>query len=305
MMNEYKSRFESFTSNEFYVRADSDHPLDWNIGLDSNGHKALKLRGKFNVQKIEGTKFVQIQQFSKGEIKAIVFSLMEDSYSNQFYTFVEDMVTMSREASDAQEGYIKVIRNFARWKGMFQNCSKDYLTNERIMGLIAEILFLQNELIPTYGEEVAAKSWTGQELTHKDFYVNNLWYEVKAISVGKTTVKISSLEQLESSDKGYLIVYQLEKVSAESNGISLNQLVKKVYESMVTDSARQYFIEEVSKQGFAFHEYYDSVRYKVCEKSKYLVDEDFPKLTHNNVCDEVVKAEYHLNLGLLKKHIVG
>ena len=87
MMNEYKSRFESFTSNEFHVRADSDHPLDWNIGLDSNGHKALKLRGKFNVQKIEGTKFVQIQQFSKGEIKAIVFSLMEDSYSNQFYTF--------------------------------------------------------------------------------------------------------------------------------------------------------------------------------------------------------------------------
>lgn len=304
MINEYKKRYESFSAAEFYASADSEHQLKWYIGLDSEGNKALKLRGEFQPQKVEGTKFVQVRQFAKDETKTIVFSLIEDLYSSQFYAFVDDMVEMTKNSVTDQIGYEKAVRNFYRWKDMFQNCTKDYLSNEQIMGLIAELSFLKSELIPHYGEEPATMSWTGQELTHKDFYLGNKWYEIKAISVGKPSVKISSLEQLDSEDIGFLIVYQLEKVSSESRGISLNELIKNIYERMSSEVARQYFLNEVSKQGFAFHEHYDSIRYQIVDVERYRVDGEFPKLTRQMIGPQIIKAEYHLNIGLLSEFVV-
>ena len=47
------------------------------------------------------------------------------------------------------------------------------------MGLIGELLFLRDEMIPTKGLDAALESWMGPEKTHKDFSYDNDWYEVK------------------------------------------------------------------------------------------------------------------------------
>ena len=52
------------------------------------------------------------------------------------------------------------------------------------------------------------KSWSGQELTHKDFSMENTWYEIKTIGCGQQNIKISSLEQLDSVYDGEIVVFQ-------------------------------------------------------------------------------------------------
>ncbi len=66
---------------------------------------------------------------------------------------------------------------------------KKMLSESEIMGLMGELLFLRDFLFEKYGKGEALKSWSGQELTHKDFSYNNKWYEVKAIHSGKTQLR--------------------------------------------------------------------------------------------------------------------
>ena len=64
---------------------------------------------------------------------------------------------------------------------MFINAKRDLLSEFQILGLMGEILFLREFLIPKYGEKMALLGWSGQELTHKDFSYANEWYEIKTI----------------------------------------------------------------------------------------------------------------------------
>ena len=103
------------------------------------------------------------------------------------------------------------------------------------MGLIGELLFLRDYMIPTYGEDNALLSWSGSELTHKDFSLKDCWYEVKAISTGKGSVRISSLEQLQSSIEGELAVFQLEKMSPVYDGVTINKLANGLLNTLSND----------------------------------------------------------------------
>jgi hypothetical protein len=93
------------------------------------------------------------------------------------------------------------------------------------MGLIGEILFLRGTLKNRIGLSEALRSWTGQEMTRKDFSYNNTWTEVKTINSGKQTIRISSIEQLDSSEVGELAVFAPEKMSGSYDGIKLNSLI--------------------------------------------------------------------------------
>lgn len=93
------------------------------------------------------------------------------------------------------------------------------------MGLIGELLFLKDQLSKSIGFSEALKSWSGQELTHKDFSYGDTWTEVKTIRRSSQSVRISSLEQLDSEYDGELAVYALEKMSPEYKGITLNKLI--------------------------------------------------------------------------------
>ena len=52
---------------------------------------------------------------------------------------------------------------------MFVSSKNNFLTEPEIMGLIGEILFLRGNLAERIGLSNALLSWSGQELTHKDF----------------------------------------------------------------------------------------------------------------------------------------
>ena len=80
--------------------------------------------------------------------------------------------------------------------------------------MFGEIIFLKNRLIGKYGAEKAVAGWTGPAKTDRDFVYDDLWYEVKTTNPGAPTLKISSIEQLDTDDEGRIVWVEAEKTAS-------------------------------------------------------------------------------------------
>ena len=291
-----RSQFSAFSRPEYFSRIDDEHILDLHIGLDEKGRKSIELRSMFKPVKVTGTSAIDVTQYTKPEYNTIRFSLKDDDMSGLFYKFCEDIIEQTKDLKNEKDGYKAITTRFFQWKKMFVLSKNTFLTEPEIMGMIGEILFLRGPLADEIGLSEALKSWSGQELTHKDFSCSDKWYEVKTISRGNTTVRISSLEQLDSDKNGELIVYSLEKMSPAYNGISLNKLILETRQMFLSADDADTFLAKVAMQGYEYNNYYDDFVFEVSGLTRYKVTDQFPKLTHANVPKEITKANYDLAL---------
>ena len=291
-----RSQFSAFSRPEYFSRIDDEHILDLHIGLDEKGRKSIELRSMFKPVKVTGTSAIDVTQYTKPEYNTIRFSLKDDDMSGLFYKFCEDIIEQTKGLKNEKDGYKAITTRFFQWKKMFVLSKNTFLTEPEIMGMIGEILFLRGPLADEIGLSEALKSWSGQELTHKDFSCSDKWYEVKTISRGNTTVRISSLEQLDSDKNGEVIVYALEKMSPAYNGISLNKLILETRQMFLSADDADTFLAKVAMQGYEYNNYYDEFVFEVSGLTRYKVTDQFPKLTHANVPKEITKANYDLAL---------
>lgn len=296
-----EERFGEFSKPNYFSRVDSEHVLELFIGLDELGRKAIELRAPFIPRKITGTASIDVNQYKRQEYNTIRFSLANDEVSGLYYKFCDDIIEQTRDIREKMEGYQTVVNRFFMWKKTFVPGNKNLLTEPEIMGLIGEVLFLKNDLSKRIGLTDALRAWSGQELTHKDFSAGESWYEVKTIHRGKPSVKISSIEQLESDNIGELIVYSIEKMSEVYNGITLNKLILDTMKLFETREEKEDFWSKVSLHGYEFNDYYDSFVFEISNCSKYSVREGFPRLQKHQLPKAIVKASYELQLTDIKE----
>lgn len=291
-----KEKFEEFRNANYFTRVDETHILELHIGLDGNGRKAIELRSCFSPRTVHGTSAIDVNQYKKQEYNTLRFSLRDEEESGLFYKFCEDIIEQTRPLKEEKEGYNAVLNRFSQWKKLFKSGKGKMLSESEIMGLIGEILFLKEHLSKKIGLQKALESWSGQELTHKDFSCGDTWYESKAISSGQPNIKIASLEQLESDNDGELVVHILEKMSTAYNGITLNKLVLDTREEFISDDDRDKFMTKVALQKYEYNNYYDEFVYEISDFRRYTVNKNFPKLTRENISAAIRKATYEISL---------
>lgn len=295
-MDEIRKRFGEFKQPGYASRAAIDHVLDLYIGIDDKSRKMIEFRGVFKPRKISSTAAIAVSHYSLPAYCTLRFTLLDEEVSGLFYVFCEDLIEQTRNLPDSAMGYKAVTNRFFQWKQMFTGSKKKKLTEYEIMGLIGELLFLRDWLFPRIGMQAALQSWSGQELTHKDFSVGDDWYEVKAISRGNQTVRISSLEQLESQTDGELVIIPLEKMSEEYNGITLNKLYVSICNLISDDEVRELFIKKIALQGYEYSNYYDDFVYVADTARRFTVTEGFPRLVRSSVPNSIANCIYDILL---------
>lgn len=304
-MENLKERFSAFSRPEYFSRVDTNHVLELYIGLDEKNRKAIELRYPFKPRKVSGTSAIDVCQYKRESYNTIRFSLCDEEISGLFYKFCADLIEQTRDIKDESDGYQSIVNRFYQWKKLFVSSKAAFLTEPAIMGLIGEILFLRGNLADRIGISNALRSWSGQELTHKDFSYNNMWFEAKAISRGAQSVKISSLEQLESENEGELVVHALEKMSTAYNGITLNKLVFETRELFSSTDEQDLFMSKVALQGYEYHNYYDDFVYEISSFTRYRVGEGFPRLTQKSVPAAITKATYEISLVEIMPYMIN
>lgn len=297
--------YNALNTNEWKL-VDENHPLKIYYGKDINGRFALEFIGEFKVNKnVKSSALIDISYHkNKRNEKSMVISLIESTCLKQFCIFCNDIIESTSNLNHGTKlGYESICNLYFTWQKMFRNHS-DLLSEAEIKGLIGELIFLKREMFSKVGVSDAVLCWTGPDATKKDFSIDNTWFEIKTIDFGKTTVKISSLEQLDSVNEGSLVVYQLERMAPEYHGLSLNQICNDILSCMTSLADKDLFLEKLQKVGFVFSPQYDNYVYEFRNKTIYKVDRSFPKLTHDTVQKAIEKATYELSLIELSNHII-
>jgi hypothetical protein len=303
-MEKIKERFLDIEGKNIFTRINPSHFIDLFVGHDEQGRYAIKYRGNFKPESsIKSVAGIEVNQYLNEDFNTLQFSLIINDNKELFFTFCEDIVETTRSITDNRNAYKTILDRYYSWKKMFST-PKKLLSESEIMGLIGELLFLRVYLFEKYGKGEALSSWCGQELTHKDFSYNEIWYEVKVIHSGKDSVKISSLEQLQSNNEGELVVFTLEKMSASYNGIKINTLALEILNSLELVVWKDLFLSAIMSQSFTFDESYNDFVYEFVSMSRYLVNSDFPRLTKNDVNEAIIKAQYDLSLAILNNHLI-
>lgn len=303
-MEKIKNRFLEINGKNVFTRINPTHGIDLYIGHDDQGRFAIKYRGDFkpdsNIKSVAG---IAVNQYKNEDFLTLQFSLTFVENKELFFTFCEDIIETTKLIIDNKYAYKIILDRYYSWKKMF-SMPKRVLAESEIMGLLGELLFLRNYLFDKYGKGEALSSWSGQEFTHKDFSYNDIWYEVKAIHSGKDSVKISSLEQLESINEGELVVFSLEKMSASYDGLKLNALALEILNMFELDVHKDLFLSAIMSHGFTFDESYDEFVYEFVAMYRYNVNSDFPKLTRNEVNEAIIKVQYDLSLAILSNYLI-
>lgn len=292
-------QFEKVNNNSEYVRVNAEHPLELYLGLNDSGDKTLRFNGEYTPIKIFSTKNLDVKQYKSNGINSLMFSYTSPVNDSLFYKFCEDIIN-STMTSNQKEGYKDILNRYSQWKKFFSTKST-ILSEPEIMGLIGELIFLKENCFNIYGKSKALNGWSGPEPTHKDFSYNDEWFEIKTIGTSSTTVKISSLEQLDSKEDGYLVVIKLEKMSEKFNGVTLNKLVDSIRNELKLDEDKEIFDNKLSKIGYTFNELYDSYMYNYVKTSKYLVNDNFPRLLINGLPKGICNITYEIELSAISK----
>lgn len=297
--NEIENKINLITQNSQYIRVSDSHPLELYIGKNEKGYPTLRYNGIFQPVKIVGNSILEIKQVKTANYISILFSYTSKENFSLFYNFCEDIINQTSDYF-GNDGYIEIVNRYNQWKKMFYGNSKTLSENE-VIGLIGELLFLKDYCFPIYGISIGLNGWSGPEPTHKDFSYKNEWYEIKSINSFKNTVTISSIEQLDSLIEGKLVVYSFEKMSPSFNGISLNALVGMVSNMIQYETDKDIFFEKLKQVGYSYNEVYDNYVYNMINVDKYVVNAEFPKIKAEGLPNGIGKVQYEILLSLIEK----
>lgn len=300
MKNEIYKIFAGDFRPGSYIRLGDNKNLSLYLGKDDSGNYAFEFRGKYSPVKISSSDVILVGQFKSKESYTLRFSLDNKDLLEYFCTFCEDLFESTKNINDDGVAYKQLSDRYFSWKKLFRPHA-GAMSDTEIVGLLGELLFMDEHMIPEWGVPTALNSWTGPEKTHKDFSTDNVWYEIKTINSGKNTVKISSLEQLDSDIEGYLVVYDLEKMSPAFNGLKLNQLVQKLLHKMGV-AYREEFITKLSLYNYDFSPNYDNFVYSVVGYSTYEIKGDFPRLSRKDIPTGIDKVQYEINLSEIEDY---
>ena len=291
----YKTFREDFPSRHFIRFGDNRH-ISLYIGRDDDARYSFDFRGKYKPVRISSSDVIAVEQYKDGELLTLRFSLENNDLLEYFCTFCQDLLESVRVTNDDETAYHTLRSRYYSWRQLFRP-DNVRMNESEIMGLIGELLFLRDYMIPERGIDVALDSWMGPEKTHKDFSDQQDWFEIKTVSFGKECVRISSIEQLDSDVDGTLVVYELEKMSPSYEGIKLNQLVNNIIALLTNSAQRETFMAKLQLFNFDFSNEYDAIVFALRNRNMYRVDtENFPRLHRTMLPEAISRAQYDLLL---------
>ncbi len=304
MIKELEYKFEVGKENCSYIRIDSKHSLDIYVGYNQNRQMSMIITEVGEVKDIQSSKCIDVKIYEKLPNKvSISFNLMDKSMNKLFLQFCNDIIESTRDV-DQDKAIDFIIKRWQYWIIMFKKPYTDLLTENQILGLLGELIYLKEYMIPKYGQSEAIDSWLGQNKSHKDFEINNTWYEIKVIKPSALTVKISSIEQLDSNNNGNLVTIILEKTNKQVEGsTTINKYLEELEFTITNFDDKLKLRQKLTQGGYYKNEEYDRYIYKLISKRKYIVDNNFPKLSKMDLSEGIVKASYEISLDYIEQFL--
>lgn len=285
-----------------FSRIDSTHPLELYIGWDDLGRRALVLICNREPEAPPSSRAVEVHTGQRQDGQwAVSFRLLRSEQEEVFLQLCTDLIESSRTASDESD-WDRVLRRYRHWHKLMERQPASVLSETSRKGLLGELLFMEDLLNQNQHPLEVVKGWMGPEQGDRDFVYFHGWYEVKTVGSAAKTVQISSLQQLDSSHQGELVVYFVDTAApGDPAAITLNQKVRQVRDQLYSSADAVELFDQ--KLGFGFGylalKEYDQPAYRVERVQKYIVTDGFPRLLRRSVPPQIENVKYEISIGAL------
>lgn len=279
-------------------RADESHPLDFFITYDESHNMQMMLISDHLPSVPASSKQISVRANPRHDGKyALCFSLADKSLREQFVSLCWDIMDCTYDIPNKRSGVKRAINRFCMWQKLFAEAKDKRLSDAEIKGLIGELCVLKQVVLLKHLPRVALAGWVGPLGADRDFEMPFTWYEVKAVSLSKDIVSISSLDQLDTDVEGDLLIARIEKVSPNTPGsFSLNSLVDEIKDSLDNWDSRTIFDSRIATTKYDRSDPRAEEAYVLHRIESYKVDNDFPRIRRSKIPVGVSNATYDLSI---------
>ncbi|WP_125707385.1 PD-(D/E)XK motif protein [Lacticaseibacillus porcinae] len=293
------------TQNQ-YLRLKNTETFAIYTGSDIQSRKSLYVKLVKKPRKIRSSKYIEAQLVQREDKRfGLTVSLCDESYRGVFDAFVQDLLDAIQLEDNELLAEEKFLKRLDLWWSLFARRVESVLSFERIFGLMGELIFLKDYIIPKYGAEYGLKGWTGPLGADQDFSLGKTWYEVKTKSIDKPSIHISNASQLTEEGDGYLIVNSYSKTSASSdNGTNIMKLYDELCRRLVLPELIALFNKQLAMAGFVPKEQYEETIIEFKRTDFYAVNNDFPMIKTADNQPAISRIEYDLAVNALSMYKV-
>jgi hypothetical protein len=231
-----------------------------------------------------------------------VLSKQEDQDLTVFNIICSDLLIFARQNHKLSgEIYFNAIKNRLNvWIEFLKNGDKKYLSLRKQIGVIGELVLLDKLKKYSPSEIVWMNSWKGPEKHSKDFVTQNIAFEIKAILNDDIAVKISNIDQLDTTNIENLILSVFQFIEDSENGNTINHFVDSIISNISCDKTLHLFLTKLGLSGYYLnHQKHYGLKFLLINEHSFSVDSDFPRLIKNNVAPEISSVKYKLDLSSL------
>lgn len=222
--------------------------------------------------------------------------LLDNSLKEEFIEFY-NYVIIKLDLSGNNEEILLAL------KGIFRKREKFYKTlgsisRPEVMGLFGELTFLKEQLNKSNDYKEVICGWRRPDRSTHDFDYGSVGYEIKAAGLNSKSVKISNENQLDklNHETLYLVCYLVECFPSTSKN-SIQELFLEISAKIKSPILETEILEKIDKN-------LEDFKFEITPQFKILteVDEAFPKITSENLNENLSSVSYTISLSYIEEH---
>ncbi len=278
--------------NAFYAKNESGEYL-FIIDLEELLDKDIEL----------SLKGIDLKTSKKDNSSFLTLILKNETNWEIFLQLCEDLMISAKAVKSNRAKNIH--SRLVRWQTFLKN--ENYNISEEIqIGLMGELIFLNEYLSKYVSLEQAINAWVGPEKEKQDFRLKGISIEIKSFMDNKQDqVNISSVEQLNNNDNNLYLCTMGFKSS--DSGETLEDYCKKIQKRIYEEcpSILSVFEDLLMSYGYYLHCKYDNLKQlSQYKNSCYIVNNKFPKIPITIKNPAILNINYKLDLSYCKEFLV-
>lgn len=290
------------------ILCDKELVLKFYWAKDFYENKIFLLQLSDNIQEIKklddilGIKII----FEKiNNTQQLSFVLTDIGNDDMFYLICNDLLEKTRNLTDEQKAINVLLNRLDGWR-RFLKSKRKVLDKRGLIGLIAELYFLKNELFLKFGIKQSLNFWKAPIQEKQDFIVHDIAIEIKTKST-QNKITISSFEQLNTELNNLYIYVVTITESSQSilNSINALQYIENIKREIATQDIESLleFEKLLFEYGYFNNPECEQLYFFIGEKSIYKVENDFPKIS--SIQSGIESLTYKINLDSCQKYEVA
>lgn len=250
---------------------------------------------------------VEIQLVSLSQdITGIVVSLTNSLLYSVFLVIAGDIASSLYGCTSDEEALLTFVQKVNQWKSVFNKKYEAILSPEQQLGLYGELFFMKSLIEEGFDPIYVLDSWKGAIKEDKDFQFMYVAIEIKSSAKTDKLVKISNIRQLDSTGFDHLFLYYYCFVKSPDGECTLPAIVEELRKVFSTTSSPEMFEEKLLCAGYFDKDAdYYKTNYTHTNENCYAVINNFPRITPVNVMENVLNAEYLIDLNASSGYIVS